>query len=92
MTTTTRNELLTLARLAADYITRLNGEKDSFEVATDNFTAYINYEAEIGEDPGTYWTAPLRYIESETATVEAVLNNDGEEDKEAAEFLQEMLN
>ena len=62
MTTATHNELLTLARQAADYITKLNGESETFDVETENFTACINYEAEIGED------------------------------KEAAEFLQKMLN
>ena len=91
MTTATHNELLTLARQAADYITKLNGESETFDVETENFTACINYEAEIGEDKGDYWTAPSWWVKSEKATVKAVFNDDGE-DKEAAEFLQKMLN
>lgn len=62
MTTATQNELQTLAKPAADHITKLNGESDTFEVETENFTACINYKAEIDED------------------------------KEATDFLQKMLN
>ena len=91
MTTATHNELMTLAKLAADYLTKLNGESEYFEVETENFTACINYEAEIGEDKGDYWTAPSWWVKSETATVKAVFTEDGQ-DKEAAEFLQKMLN
>lgn len=91
MITATHAELQNLAKLATDYITKLNGENEYFEVETENFTAYINYEAEIGEDNGDRWTAPSWWVKSETATVKAVFNEDGE-DKEAAEFLQMMLN
>ena len=91
MATATHNELLTLAKMAADYITKLNGESETFDVDTENFTACINYEAEIGEDKGDYWTAPSWWVKSEKTTVEAVFNEDGE-DKEAAEFLQKMVN
>ncbi len=91
MITATHAELQNLAKLATDYITKLNGENEYFEVETENFTACINYEAEIGEDNGDRWTAPSWWVKSETATVKAVFNEDGE-DKEAAEFLQMMLN
>lgn len=92
MTTATRNELMTLAKLAADYITKLNGESEYFEVETENFTACINYEAEIGEDKGDYWTAPAWWIENDKATVEGVYNEDGEDDPEVAEWLEKQLN
>lgn len=91
MTTATRNELMILARQAADYITKLNGESMTFEVETEHYAACVRYEAEIGEDAGDYWTAPAWWIESERAIVEAVYDEDGE-DKEATEFVQEMLN
>lgn len=95
MTTATRNELMTLAKLAADHITNMNGESDTFEVETENFTACINYEAEYemvrgGDSYCGIWEM-IPELVSEQTTVEAVFNEDGE-DKEAAEFLQKMLN
>jgi hypothetical protein len=44
------------------------------------------------EDKGDYWTAPSWSIEDETVAVEAVYDEDGEEDKEAADWLKKMLN
>lgn len=95
MKTTTHNELLTIAKLAADYITKLNGESDTFEVETESFTACINYEAEYkmvrgGDSYCGIWEMVPELV-SEQTTVEAVFNDDSE-DKEAAEFLQKMLN
>lgn len=95
MTSATHNELLTLAKMAADHITKLNGESDTFEVETENFTACINYEAEYkmvrgGDSYCGIWEMVPELV-SEQTTVEAVFNDDSE-DKEAAEFLQKMLN
>lgn len=95
MTTEINNELLNLARLAADYITKLNGESDTFEVETENFTACIKYEAEYkmvrgGDSYCGIWEMVPELV-SEQTTVEAVFNDDSE-DKEAAEFLQKMFN
>ena len=95
MTTATRNELQNLAKLTADYITKLNGESETFEVETENFTACINYDAEYkmvrgGDHYCGIWEMVPELV-SEQTTVEAVFNEDGE-DKEAAEYLQKMLN
>lgn len=95
MTTATHNELMAPAKLAADYITKLNGESDTFEVETENFTACIKYEAEYkmvrgGDSYCGIWEMVPELV-SEQTTVEAVFNDDSE-DKEAAEFLQKMLN
>lgn len=95
MTTATHNELLTLAKMAADYITKLNGESETFEVETENFTACINYEAEYemvrgGDHYCGIWEM-IPELVSEHTTVESLMTDDGE-DKEAAEFLQKMLN
>lgn len=95
MTTATRNELQNLAKLAADYITKLNGESEYFEVETENFTACIRYKAEYemvrgGDHYCGIWEM-IPELVSECTTVESVLTDDGE-DKEAAEFLQKMLN
>lgn len=95
MTTATHNELMALATLAVDYITKLNGESDTFEVETENFTACINYEAEYkmvrgGDSYCGIWEMVSELV-SEHTTVESLMTDDGE-DKEAAEFLQKMLN
>lgn len=95
MTTATRNELQNLAKLTADYITKLNGESETFEVETENFTACIRYEAEYemvrgGDHYCGIWEMVSELV-SERTTVESVLTDDGE-DKEAAEFLQKMFN
>ena len=91
MTSTTRTELMNLAKQAA-YITKLNGEAETFEIESNGITAVIAYDTEIVEDKGDYWTAPSWSIEDETVAVEAVYDEDGEEDKEAADWLKKMLN
>ncbi len=95
MTTATRNELMTLAKLAADHITNMNGESETFEVETENFTACIRYEAEYemvrgGDSYCGIWEMVPELV-SECTTVESLMTEDGE-DKEAAEFLQKMFN
>lgn len=92
MTSTTRTELMSLAKQAAAYITKLNGEAETFEIESNGITAVIAYDAEIVEDKGDYWMAPSWSIEDETVAVEAVYDEDGEEDKEAADWLKKMLN
>jgi hypothetical protein len=92
MTTATHIELMNIAKDAAAYINRLNGECDTFEIDGATLTAVITYDAEIVEDKGDYWTAPSWSIEDETVAVEAVYDEDGEEDKEAADWLKKMLN
>ena len=95
MTTATHNELLTIAKLAADYITKLNGEDDTFEVETENFTACIRYEAEYdivrgGDSYCGIWEMVPELV-SECTTVESLMTEDGE-DREAAKCLEQMLN
>lgn len=92
MTTTMHTEMLKLAEKAAAYITRLNGESESFEVESNGITAVVTYRAEISEDPGDRWTAPSWWIKRETIDVEAVYNTEGDEDAEAAAWLKKMLN
>lgn len=92
MTPTTRTELMNIAKQAAAYITRLNGECDTFQIDGATLSAVIAYEAETGEDRGDYWTAPSWWIERETVRVEGVYNEDGKNDKEAAEWLAQQLN
>ena len=95
MTTATHTALQNLAKQAAEYITKLNGEDDTFEVETENFTACIRYEAEYemvrgGDSYCGIWEMVAELV-SECTTVESLMTEDGE-DKEAAEFLQKMLN
>ena len=92
MASTTRTELMNLAKQAAAYITKLNGEAETFEIESNGITAVIAYDAEIVEDKGDYWTAPSWSIEDETVAVEAVINEDGNEDEEAAEWREKQLN
>lgn len=92
MTPTTFTELLTIADRAASYITKLNGESRTFEIEGETLTAVIAYEAEIEEDGGDRWTAPSWSIRRETVHVEAVYNEAGEDDAEAAELLEKQLN
>ena len=92
MTTSTRTELMNIAKQAAAYITRLNGENDTFQIAGETLIAVITYEAEIGEDPGDRGTAPDWWIERETVSVEEVYNEDGENDPEAVKWLENQLN
>lgn len=92
MTTATHTELMQIATKAAAYITKLNGESETFEIEGDTLIAVIDYSAAIGEDAGDYWTAPSWSIERETVSVEGVYDEDGENDKEAAEWLAKQLN
>lgn len=92
MTTATHTTMQNLAKQAAEYITKLNGEAETFEVVCGDYLAVLAYEAEIAEDNGDYWTAPSWSIEGETVTVKAVYDENGDEDKEAAEWLGAMLN
>lgn len=92
MTTATYTTMQNLAKQAAAYITKLNGEAQTFEIESNGITAVIAYAAEIIEDKGDYWTAPSWSIEDETVVVEAVYDEDGNEDKEAVGWLKKMLN
>lgn len=92
MTATLQSEMQGIAKRAAAYITNLNGESATFEIAGARMTAVVSYEAEIGEDAGDRWTAPSWWIERESSRVRAVYNAEGEEDREAAEWLEKMLN
>lgn len=91
MTTATHTELMQIAKEAAEYITKLNGESETFEIEGDTLTAVIAYTAEIGEDDGDRYTAPSWWVKREEAKVVAVYNEDGD-DTEAAEWLNKMLN
>lgn len=92
MTSALHTELLDIAKRAAAYITSLNGECQTFEIEGATMTAVISYEAEIGEDSGDRWTAPSSWIEREASRVRALYNSEGNEDREAARWLEEMLN
>ena len=91
MTTATHTELMQIAKQAAEYITKLNGENETFEIEGDTLTAVIAYTAEIGEDDGDRYTSPSWWVKREEAKVVAVYNEDGD-DTEAAEWLKKMLN
>ena len=92
MTTSTHIELQQIAKQAAAYITRLNGESDTFQIDGATLSAVIAYEAETGEDKGDYWTAPSWWIERETVSVEGVYDENGNNDTEAAEWPAKQLN
>lgn len=92
MIQTTCTELEQIAKQAAAYIARLNGEADTFEVEGATLMAEICYEAEIEEDAGDYWTAPSWWIERERISVEGVYDEEGNNDKEAAAYLETLLN
>ena len=47
MTSTTRTELMNLAKQAAAYITKLNGEAETCEIESNGITAVIAYGAEL---------------------------------------------
>lgn len=69
MTTTTYNELMNISFKVAEYINRLNGESETFQIDGETFSAVISYEAERKQDKGDYYTAPCSWIENETVTV-----------------------
>lgn len=91
MTTATYNELQQIAESANRYMANLNGENRTFEIESDTMTAVIVYTATLGYDAGDYNTAPCGWIESDSVTVEAVYNEDGN-DPEAVKTLTEILN
>ena len=68
MTTTTYNELMNISFKAAEYINRLNGESETFQIDGETLSAVISYEAERKQDNGDYYTAPCSWIENETVT------------------------
>ena len=89
MTTATHTTMLNLAKQAAAYITKLNGESETFEIESNGMTAVVSYEAEIGDDAGDRWTAPSWWIERGKRRMSiAVYNEDGDEDTEASEWLK----
>lgn len=90
MTTATHTELMQIAKEAAEYITKLNGESETFQIDGATLSAIIRYEAECGYDKGDYWTAPCSWVERDEVAVE-VYTEDGD-DAEAAEWLKNMLN
>lgn len=45
MTTATYTTMQNLAKQAAAYITKLNGEAETFEIESDGITAVIAYDA-----------------------------------------------
>lgn len=92
MNATPHTEMLNLAKQAADYITKLNGESETFDVYTENYTATIDYRATIGEDAGDRWTASDWWIESEEIRVEGVYNEEGNKDPELTKWMKKMLN
>lgn len=87
-----RNELPNLAAMARQYIDRLNGESEEFEVVSNGVLAVINYKAVTSEDPGDYSTAPAWDIEHETIEVAEAYDADGNECPEAAIELEKLLN
>lgn len=92
MITATYNELMNISFKAAEYINRLNGESETFQIDGETLLAVISYEAETKQDKGDYYTAPYSWIENETVTVEGVYNEDGENNTEYAEWLEKQLN
>lgn len=91
MTAATQTELMQIAKEAAAYITKLNGESATFEIEGDTLTAVIEYKAEIGYDKGDYWTAPCSWVERDEIKVVTVYGEKGD-DTEAAEWLTKRLN
>ena len=92
MNATTHTELMQIAKEAAAYITKLNGESETFEIEGATLTAVIDYRATIGGDAGDRWTAPDWWIESEEVRVEGVYNEEGNKDPELTEWMKKMLN
>lgn len=92
MTTAIHTELETLAKEIFAHVADLNGEDETFDVCAENYSAEVRYTATIGEDRGDYYTAPSWWIEEEDIEVLAVYDGEGDEDKEAARLLKNMLN
>lgn len=86
--------LKALAEKVAEYIHKhiyFSGAADDvFSVEEGNIWASIHYNAEYSYDKGDRWTPPSWDLESESITVEEV-EVDGDTDKEAAEYLQNII-
>lgn len=92
MTTAIHTELETLAKEIFAHVADLNGESETFDAYAENYSAEVRYTATIGEDRGDYYTAPSWWIADQGIEVLAVYDGEGDEDKEAARLLENMLN
>lgn len=92
MTPTTHTAMMNIAKQAAEYIGRLNGEGETFQIDDDTLTAVITYTADICEDEGDYYTAPGWWLENERVIVHGVYDENEANDKEAAKWLENILN
>ena len=92
MTPTLYTELQTLATSVVDYIARLDGESDTFQIDGDTLSVVIEYKADVDETAGDRWTAPSWGISRETVIVEGVYDENGDNDTEAAAWLAKLLN
>ncbi len=86
MTTERLTELRDIAKQAADYISDLNGESETFQIDGDTLTAAITYTADICDDKGDWW------LENERVIVYGVYDENEANDKEAAKWLEQQLN
>lgn len=92
MTTERLTELRDIAKQAADYISGLNGESEIFQIDGDTLTAAITYTADICDDKGDYYTAADWWLENERVIVHGVYDENEANDKEAAKWLENILN
>lgn len=92
----TMNIATTIAAQAKQYIDKLNGENEAFEIEHAGYLVFFNYEAETGEDPGDNWTAPSWWIGRENIEITEAWDADGNECPEIAEAvaaaLKEIMN
>lgn len=86
----------TIAAQAKQYIDKLNGENEAFEIERAGYLVFFNYEAKTGEDEGDNYTAPSWWIEHENIEVIEAWDEAGNEcpeiAKAVAEALKEMMN
>lgn len=92
MTTERLTELRDIAKQAAEYMGRLNGEGATFQIDGDTLTAAITYTTDICDDEGDYYTAPGWWLENERVIVHGVYDEYESNDKEAAKWLEQQLN
>lgn len=96
MTAATHTDLMNIAAQARQYIDRLNGESEAFEIEHAGYLVFFNYEAEVNSDPGDNWTAPSWWVERENIEVIEAWDADGNECPEIAESvaaaLKEIMN
>ena len=96
MITATHTDLMNIAAQARQYINRLNGENEAFEIEHAGYLVFFNYEAEVNSDPGDNWTAPSWWIERENIEVTEAWDAEGNERPDIAEAvaatLKEMMN